>query len=67
MTLKELVQHTGLAPSTVARQCQKLFADRELSRRYQLGERNIHFVYYFIGNQTQFSKKREEVIKVRTK
>jgi DNA-binding transcriptional regulator GbsR (MarR family) len=64
MTLKELVKHTGLAPSTVSKQCQKMFNDRELSRRYQLGNRNIHFVYYFLGEKTQFSKKREELCPV---
>jgi DNA-binding IclR family transcriptional regulator len=55
MTLKELVKRTGLAPSTVSRQCQKMFIERELSRRYQVGERNIHFVYYFIGTKVQFA------------
>lgn len=65
MTLRELVKHTGLGPGTVAKQCQKMFNAHELSRRYQLGDRNVHFVYYFIGEKVQFAKnKRPLEIKI---
>lgn len=62
MTLKELVRHTGLAPSTVATQCQKLFKKGEVSRRYWPNEGYRSYVYYFLGERPSY--KQSETMKV---